>query len=253
MADEHWLVRHIIDILELQCTVEASYDERLGWVGSSGERTVADRLTIRADASEDESGPAAPAAPVAVAPKKSSKWADEDAEDDVLDDWEAESDSEAERKKAAAAAAAGPAKPIRNKGVTRQKIAEKEAQEVQERLAAEARAEEEADPVARKAREQKRTLDADMENARGLFGEASISSGSLSRLRLSGRTKGAEGARTGEQMLEKISLGRRIRGRRSNSTKWLPRCPTTCSNAKAPNLSTQRQLFERAPPSLYPR
>lgn len=130
-----------------------------------------------ADASEDESGPTttttAPIVP--VVPKKSSKWADEDAEDDVADDWEASS-SDGENKKNAAST--GPPKPIRNKGVTRQKIAEKEAQEAQERAAAEAAAEEEADPVARKAREQKRTLDADMENARGLFGDASISTGS---------------------------------------------------------------------------
>lgn len=106
---------------------------------------------VSADASDDET-PAAPAAVAAPTLKKKSKFADEDASDDDIkvsyspsfspllpplahsshlisvacsqDDWDASDDE-----KPAPVKPTGPPPPVRAKGITKQKIAEKEAAE----------------------------------------------------------------------------------------------------------------------------
>lgn len=88
----------------------------------------------------------------------------------MKDDWEASEDSDAEKQEAPK-----PKGPVRNKGITKMKIAEKEAEEANRLAEMEAAAAEEADPILRKKREQQRTVEADMESARGLFGDAVIS------------------------------------------------------------------------------
>ncbi|KAK4053709.1 40S ribosomal protein S27 [Microbotryomycetes sp. JL201] len=124
------------------------------------------------DASDNEET-AAPSAPkVAVAAKKG-KFADEDAsDDDVKDDWDA-SDEEAP----AAPKSNAPPPPVRQKGITKQKIAEKEAAERARQEAAAQRAAED-DPALRRAREREAQLSADMDNAAALFGQTSVSNGS---------------------------------------------------------------------------
>ncbi|KAK4705345.1 translation initiation factor 3 subunit J, partial [Phenoliferia sp. Uapishka_3] len=123
------------------------------------------------DASDNEEAAAPAAAPKAPAlPIKKSKYADEDASDeDVKDDWDA-SDSDSEKK--AAPKPTGPAPPVRAKGITKQKIAEKEAAE--KARAAEIAARRDDDPQARKAREKAAMLKADMANAADLFGGMNV-------------------------------------------------------------------------------
>ncbi|MBW0464546.1 hypothetical protein O181_004261 [Austropuccinia psidii MF-1] len=117
---------------------------------------------------------------------KKNKWTDEDADEDVKDDWEA-SESEGEKKSPEPSKPKGP---IRNKGITKMKIAEKEAEEANQLAQMQALALQEADPVLRKKREQARNVEADLENARGLFGDAVISSNnSEDPLKLNPKTK----------------------------------------------------------------
>ncbi|SCV66954.1 BQ2448_5600 [Microbotryum intermedium] len=100
-----------------------------------------------------------------------SKFADEDAsDDDVKDDWDASDDEDEDKAKKPA----GPAPPVRAKGITKQKIAEKEAAEQAKKAALAAKAREEGDPAARRARERAAMLKADMENATALFGASSV-------------------------------------------------------------------------------
>jgi translation initiation factor 3 subunit J len=93
----------------------------------------------------------------------------------VKDDWEA-SESESEKLKNEPAKPKGP---VRNKGITKMKIAEKEAEEALRIAEQQALAEQAADPVLRKKLEQSRTVQSDMENARGLFGDAVVSNREL--------------------------------------------------------------------------
>lgn len=138
------------------------------------------------EASDHEDGKSS--VPVAaVSAIKKNKWADEDADEDVKDDWEAsESENEAPKDQPAK-----PKAPVRNKGITKMKIAEKEADEALRLAEQEALAREAADPALRKKREQSRTIQADMENARGLFGDAVISNPSSSEdpLKMDPKTK----------------------------------------------------------------
>jgi translation initiation factor 3 subunit J len=96
----------------------------------------------------------------------------------LQDDWDASDDEEALAKKAADAKPAGPAPPVRAKGITKQKIAEREAAD-KARLAEQA-ARNDDDPVARKQREKAAILRADMDSAALLFGSSSISEDPLS-------------------------------------------------------------------------
>ncbi|KAF7726478.1 Translation initiation factor 3 subunit J component [Apophysomyces ossiformis] len=113
---------------------------------------------------------------VEVAIPKKQKWDDEDAEDDVKDDWE-QSDSEEEKKPAAAP-------PARKRVPLAQKIAEKNAAEEQrkkeaaEKKAALAKAmeeETEEDAFERKQRMRQLELEADLNNATDLFAGVSVS------------------------------------------------------------------------------
>ncbi|KAH9819074.1 eukaryotic translation initiation factor 3 subunit J [Melampsora americana] len=137
------------------------------------------------DASDNENQKTAtPVIPITTT-VKTNKWADEDADEDVKDDWEASEDSDNEKKPEPTK----PKGPVRNKGITKMKIAEKEAEEASRLAELQAKAEEEADPILRKKREQQRTVEADMENARGLFGDAVISSGSEDPMKMNPKTK----------------------------------------------------------------
>ncbi|KAI5477832.1 hypothetical protein MNV49_005916 [Pseudohyphozyma bogoriensis] len=125
------------------------------------------------DASDSDSGAAAaPSKPVAapVVASKKGKFADEDVSDeDVKDDWDASDDEEVKKP---VAKPAGPAPPIRQKGITKQKIAEREAAEAARAKELAARS---ADsPQERKARERAAMLKADMDNAAALFGGVSV-------------------------------------------------------------------------------
>merc|ERR1712072_841723 len=120
------------------------------------------------DASDNEA-----AAQAAPAPVKPSKWADEDAEDDVKDDWDASEDEKP-------AAPAVPKGPIRQKGITKQKIAEKEAAEAAEAERQAKEAAEAADPTARRRAARERELKADLDNASSLFGSDAVASMSIS-------------------------------------------------------------------------
>ncbi|KAK4058883.1 Translation initiation factor 3 subunit J component [Microbotryomycetes sp. JL221] len=116
--------------------------------------------------------------PVAAAPKlavKKGKFADEDAsDDDIKDDWDASEDEAPTAPKSTA-----PPPPVRQKGITKQKIAEKEAAErAKVELAAQRAAED--DPAARRAREREAQLSADMDNAAALFGQTSVSANGAS-------------------------------------------------------------------------
>lgn len=88
----------------------------------------------------------------------------------LQDSWEDSDEDENANK--AAAAPSGPAPPIRQKGITKAKIAEKEAQEQERLRAAQARASE--DPLVKKQREMKLQMENDLESARSLFGGATI-------------------------------------------------------------------------------
>lgn len=109
------------------------------------------------DASEDEA-----AAPVPVAAVK--KFVGED--EDVQDDWDASDDDKP--------GASQPQGPIRRKGITKQKIAEREAAEAAEAEQREREAREAADPAARRERDQAAVLASDMDNMAGLFGSANL-------------------------------------------------------------------------------
>ncbi|WAR56276.1 hypothetical protein PtB15_7B122 [Puccinia triticina] len=128
------------------------------------------------EASDHEETPNPVVSAAAVSAIKKNKWADEDADEDVKDDWEA-SESEDEKNKNEPAKPKGP---VRNKGITKMKIAEKEAEEALRLAEQEALAQQAADPVLRKKLEQTRTIQSDMENARGLFGDAVVSNPSTS-------------------------------------------------------------------------
>ncbi|KAG0141268.1 hypothetical protein CROQUDRAFT_664095 [Cronartium quercuum f. sp. fusiforme G11] len=137
------------------------------------------------DASDNEQEAKSPTSVIPLtATVKTNKWADEDADEDVKDDWEGSDDSEAKKK-----VAPKPKGPIRNKGITKMKIAEKEAEEASKLAELQAAEAEAADPVLRKKREQQRTVEADMENARGLFGDAVISSSKEDPLKMTPKTK----------------------------------------------------------------
>ncbi|KAI9622682.1 hypothetical protein H4Q26_014963 [Puccinia striiformis f. sp. tritici PST-130] len=124
-----------------------------------------------AEASDNEEVEKPTVSAAAVSAIKKNKWADEDADEEVKEDWEA-SESEEEKPKNETTKPKGP---VRNKGITKMKIAEKEAEEALRLAEQEALAEQAADPVLRKKLEQTRTIQADMENTRGLFGDAVIS------------------------------------------------------------------------------
>lgn len=121
-----------------------------------------------------DSEPAAPAQATAsssttlqpVAAVRKSKFADEDADVDVKDSWE---DSDEEKP----VTPSGPAPPVRQKGITKAKIAEKEAAEKAKMQALLERDQE--DPAARRARELAQQMQQDLENAQSLFGESTIS------------------------------------------------------------------------------
>ncbi|KAH8914732.1 translation initiation factor eIF3 subunit [Atractiella rhizophila] len=106
--------------------------------------------------------------------KKKGKWEDEDAEsDEPKDEWDASDEEEKPASKLT-----GTPKPIRQKGrlcITKQKIAQREAEdarqaELEARAAAEA-----SDPLLRKRREQQAQIAADLENAKSLFGDLALS------------------------------------------------------------------------------
>lgn len=82
----------------------------------------------------------------------------------IKDDWDASDDEKP-------AAPAAPKGPIRQKGITKQKIAEREAAERAEAERAAAEAAAEADPAARRKAARERELRADIDNAKGLFGD----------------------------------------------------------------------------------
>ncbi|CAH7670887.1 eukaryotic translation initiation factor 3 subunit J [Phakopsora pachyrhizi] len=113
----------------------------------------------------------------AALPTLSKKWADEDAEED----------SEKDRRKNEQESK--PKGPIRNKGITKMKIAEKEAEEASRLAELRALEEQESDPTLRKRRDQQRAVEADLENARGLFGDAAISKNSEDPFKMDPITK----------------------------------------------------------------
>ena len=86
----------------------------------------------------------------------------------MQDSWE-DSDDEAAKKPAAPT---GPAPPVRQKGITKSKIAEKEAAERAKLEAAIARNQE--DPQEKRKREMQMQMAADLESARSLFGDAKL-------------------------------------------------------------------------------
>lgn len=90
------------------------------------------------------------------------------------DSWEDSDDDEAvaAKKAAAAAAANGPAPPVRQKGITKAKIAEKEAAERAKLEAALANSQE--DPREKRKRELQAQMAQDLEAARSLFGDAKV-------------------------------------------------------------------------------
>jgi len=136
----------------------------------------------------EEEGKKAGVSAVGVSAIKKNKWADEDADLEVKEDWEA---SESESEKAQTKEPAKPKGPVRNKGITKMKIAEKEAEEALRLAEQQALAEQAADPVLRKKLEQSRTIQSDMENARGLFGDAVVSNPSSAEdpLKMDPKTK----------------------------------------------------------------
>ncbi|KAL8293069.1 hypothetical protein RQP46_000763 [Phenoliferia psychrophenolica] len=141
-------------------------------------------LSSQHDAPTDEdsdsgSKPQASASKPAVVLAKKSKYADEDASDsDTKEDWDA-SDDEDDKK--AAPVATGPAPPVRAKGITKQKIAEREAAD--RAKAAEIAARRDDDPQARKAREKAAILKADMANASDLMGGLNLGEPDLLSMR----------------------------------------------------------------------
>lgn len=125
------------------------------------------------DNSDYEGAAPAVAAPKVVPVVAKSKFADEDADDtgDVKSDWDASDDDE----KPKPVAETKPAGPIRQKGITKAKIAEKEAAE---RAKLEALLESsKEDPMEKKRREMQMAIAADLDAASALFGDASISNG----------------------------------------------------------------------------
>ncbi|KAL7006070.1 Translation initiation factor 3 subunit J component [Cystobasidiomycetes sp. EMM_F5] len=125
------------------------------------------------DASEDETPAAKPVvkAPIKAAAARG-KFADEESDDEpqVKESWE-DSDEE----EVAKPVATGPPPPIRQKGITKAKIAAKEAEEIA-RIQQQSERDNE-DPAARKEREIRMQMEADLENAKSLFGGASLSNG----------------------------------------------------------------------------
>lgn len=89
------------------------------------------------------------------------------------DDWDASEDEKP-------AAPAVPKGPIRQKGITKQKIAEKEAAEAAEAERQAKEAAEAADPTARRRAARERELKADLDNASSLFGSDAVASMSIS-------------------------------------------------------------------------
>ncbi|KAI8454832.1 eukaryotic translation initiation factor 3 subunit J [Phakopsora pachyrhizi] len=125
----------------------------------------------------------------AALPTLSKKWADEDAEEGVKDDWEASEGSDSEKDRRKNEQESKPKGPIRNKGITKMKIAEKEAEEASRLAELRALEEQESDPTLRKRRDQQRAVEADLENARGLFGDAAISKNSEDPFKMDPITK----------------------------------------------------------------
>ncbi|GAA98011.1 uncharacterized protein L969DRAFT_357565 [Mixia osmundae IAM 14324] len=122
------------------------------------------------DASEDER----PAAPTpALAAIKSNRWDDEDADEGpVKDSWSSDSDEDKPRQSAPANGSAASAAPVRRKGITKQKIAEKEAAEQARQEEAERLARLANDPAARKRQEREQQEKSDLVAAKALFGSA---------------------------------------------------------------------------------
>lgn len=87
----------------------------------------------------------------------------------LQDSWE-DSDNEAPPKPSESTK--GPAPTVRQKGITRAKIAEKEAAEAARLKQLEE--EEDEDPAEKKRRERQMQMQQDLENARSLFGDATI-------------------------------------------------------------------------------
>ena len=116
----------------------------------------------------------------------------------MQDDWDA---SEDEAPKATGPAA--PAGPIRKKGITKQKIAEREAAEKAEAEARAAQEAADADPAERRRREQAAVLAADMDNLSGLLGSAVVNGGSDALFESNAQSKD-ELAALAERLAERI-------------------------------------------------
>ncbi|GAA6027018.1 hypothetical protein JCM8097_006043 [Rhodosporidiobolus ruineniae] len=132
------------------------------------------------DASSSDEETKKPVAAATGAPKlapavqaKKGRFADEDAsDDDAKSDWDV---SDEEDKPAKPAVVVGS---MRNKGATKQKIAQKEAEERRKAEEAEAR-ERENDPAALRAKARAAQLRSDMDSAASLFGESSLADNPL--------------------------------------------------------------------------
>ncbi|GAA6016591.1 hypothetical protein JCM10207_002852 [Rhodosporidiobolus poonsookiae] len=131
------------------------------------------------DASSDEettqAAPAATGAPklAPAVPAKKGRFADEDAsDDDAKSDWDVSDDDDKPKKPAPVVGS------MRNKGVTKQKIAAKEAEERKKAEEAE-RLERENDPAALRAKARAAQLRSDMDSAASLFGESSLNDNPL--------------------------------------------------------------------------
>ncbi|KAK4332820.1 LOW QUALITY PROTEIN: Fructose-bisphosphate aldolase [Rhodotorula toruloides] len=122
------------------------------------------------NASSSEEDTKKPLPPPVPAVKKG-RFADEDADDDVKDDWDV-SDEEDKPKPQVVVGS------LRNKGATKQKIAQKEAEERKKAEEAE-RLARENDPAALRAKARAAQLRSDMDSAASLFGEASLNDNPL--------------------------------------------------------------------------
>lgn len=101
----------------------------------------------------------------------------------MLDSWDAADDSEEERKKQAKKKAAeekAAAEAAANKKSKAERVAEKQSEHAAERAAKDAEDEEEEKltPAERRARDQQRQIDADLNHAADLFGDVGIGAGS---------------------------------------------------------------------------
>ncbi|TNY18860.1 eukaryotic translation initiation factor 3 subunit J [Rhodotorula diobovata] len=141
------------------------------WDASSDEETSAPAATT--STSTAGAPTLAPAVPLV---KKGGKYADEDlSDDDVKDDWDVSESDDDDKKLKKPAAAVGS---MRNKGVTKHKIAQKEEEE-RRKAEEQERKERENDPAALRAKARAAQLRSDMDSAATLFGESSLADNPL--------------------------------------------------------------------------